>query len=123
MSSSPGEAVAHNVRDDSDDAWIERLTSEWQIIADLSFADLALWKPEGETFRAIAQCRPSTGPTLHPDVIVVCESRFCNKCPALCFSLYQLLTNACCPQGSMHQGYWRPLRKTHSIEILHASIW
>ncbi len=46
------------------------LTADWQIIADLSFADLVMWRPVPEGFVAIAQCRPSTGPTVHQDDVV-----------------------------------------------------
>ena len=46
--------------------------ADWQIIADLSFADLVLWLPdrEGEGFWAAAQMRPTTGPTAYVDDIV-----------------------------------------------------
>ena len=46
------------------------LVSDWQIIADLSFADLVLWRRSGEGFVAIAQCRPSTGSTVHLEDVV-----------------------------------------------------
>ena len=50
--------------------WLALLTSDWQIIADLSFADLVMWRKVPEGFVAIAQCRPSTGPTVHQDDVV-----------------------------------------------------
>lgn len=45
------------------------LLGEWQILADLSFADLLLWLPTrgGSGFVAAAQLRPTTGPTVLPD--------------------------------------------------------
>ncbi len=45
--------------------WLHRLVGEWQLLADLSFADLLLWVPirGGGRFVAAAQMRPSTGPT------------------------------------------------------------
>ncbi|MFN3865558.1 MAG: sensor histidine kinase [Demequina sp.] len=46
------------------------LAGDWQIIADLSFADLVMWRKVPEGFVAIAQCRPSTGPTVHQDDVV-----------------------------------------------------
>ncbi|MDN4471660.1 sensor histidine kinase [Demequina zhanjiangensis] len=46
------------------------LAEDWQIIADLSFADLVMWRPVDDGFVAIAQCRPSTGPTVHQDDVV-----------------------------------------------------
>ena len=50
----------------SDDvAWLGLLQADWQIIADLSFADLVLWLPdrEGTGYWAAGQMRPTTGPT------------------------------------------------------------
>jgi len=50
--------------------WLSELVADWQIIADLSFADLVLWRRFDEGFVAIAHCRPSTGPTVHLDEVV-----------------------------------------------------
>src|ERR1700748_1739040 len=46
--------------------------ADWQIIADLSFADLVLWLPdrEGIGYWAAAQMRPPTGATAHVDDLV-----------------------------------------------------
>jgi two-component sensor histidine kinase len=53
---------------------LQRLVGEWQLLADLSFADLILWVPvelhDGEAgsygvFLCAAQCRPTTGPTAY----------------------------------------------------------
>ncbi|MCE1178480.1 MAG: sensor histidine kinase [Micrococcales bacterium] len=45
--------------------WIRVLTGEWQLIADLSFADLVLWLPQGQgeerEWQAAAHVRPTTG--------------------------------------------------------------
>src|SRR5680860_936821 len=43
--------------------WLSEVVADWQIIADLSFADLVLWRKVDEGFVAIGHCRPSTGPT------------------------------------------------------------
>lgn len=53
-------------------AWLHLLIADWQIIADLSFADLVLWLPDrdGSGFWAGAQMRPTTGPTAYVDDIV-----------------------------------------------------
>ncbi len=51
--------------DDAQVAGVQRLVSEWQLLADLSFADLLLWVPTGEGFLCAAQCRPTTGPTAY----------------------------------------------------------
>jgi two-component system, sensor histidine kinase PdtaS len=63
---------AHTDLDDEDVAWLQMLLADWQIIADLSFADLVLWLPdrEGKGFWAAAQMRPTTGPTAYVDDIV-----------------------------------------------------
>ncbi len=50
--------------------WLAQLAADWQVIADLSFADLVMWRQIPEGFVAIAQCRPSTGPTVHQDDVV-----------------------------------------------------
>ena len=52
--------------------WLHLLVADWQIIADLSFADLVLWVPdrEGHGFWAAAQMRPTTGPTAFVDDLV-----------------------------------------------------
>jgi two-component system, sensor histidine kinase PdtaS len=64
--------------------WLHALISDWQLLADLSFADLVLWAPlpadsgdngaatwpEDATWIALAQMRPTTAPTALPDDIV-----------------------------------------------------
>lgn len=62
----------HTALSDVDLAWLHRLLADWQIIADLSFADLVLWLPDAEDrgFWAGAQMRPTTGPTAYLDDIV-----------------------------------------------------
>ncbi|MEZ5092896.1 sensor histidine kinase [Nocardioides sp.] len=63
---------AHTALDDDDVAWLHLLLADWQIIADLSFADLVLWLPDQEDkgFWAAAQMRPTTGPTAYVDDVV-----------------------------------------------------
>jgi two-component system, sensor histidine kinase PdtaS len=62
----------HTDLDAADVAWFQLLLADWQIIADLSFADLVLWLPdrEGSGFWAGAQMRPTTGPTAYVDDVV-----------------------------------------------------
>jgi len=52
--------------------WLVLLQDDWQIIADLSFADLVLWLPDrdGRGYWAGAQMRPTTGPTAYVDDLV-----------------------------------------------------
>jgi two-component sensor histidine kinase len=69
--------------------WLHALISDWQLLADLSFADLVLWAPlpagdsgsadgglsgtgwpEAANWIALAQMRPTTAPTALPDDIV-----------------------------------------------------
>ncbi|MEO6511196.1 MAG: histidine kinase N-terminal domain-containing protein [Nocardioides sp.] len=52
--------------------WLQLLMADWQIIADLSFADLVLWLPdrEGKGFWAAGQMRPTTGPTALVDDVL-----------------------------------------------------
>lgn len=65
-------ARAHTDLDDADVAWLYRLMADWQIIADLSFADLVLWLPDrdGRGFWAGGQMRPTTGPTALTDDVL-----------------------------------------------------
>jgi two-component system, sensor histidine kinase PdtaS len=54
----PGGTVEH----------LQRVVAEWQLLADMSFADFLLWIPLGpDTFLCVAQARPTTGPTAHPE--------------------------------------------------------
>jgi two-component sensor histidine kinase len=55
----PGSAVDH----------LQRVVGDWQLLADLSFADLLLWVGkgpirEGSEVVCVAQCRPTTAPTV-----------------------------------------------------------
>jgi two-component sensor histidine kinase len=66
--------ASRTVLDDAEVDHLQRLVGEWQLLADLSFADLVLWVPvelhDGEAgsygvFLCAAQCRPTTGPTAY----------------------------------------------------------
>jgi two-component system, sensor histidine kinase PdtaS len=67
----------HTDLTDTDLEWLHALVSDWQLLADLSFADLLLWVPLRSTdaqapssWVAIAQMRPTTGPTAYPEDLV-----------------------------------------------------
>lgn len=55
---------------------LQTVVAEWQLLADLSFADYLMWVPiEGDPtastqFACVAQARPTTGPTAHPEDVV-----------------------------------------------------
>lgn len=68
----PELARAHSDLDDADLAWLALLQADWQIIADLSFADLVLWLPDRDRtgYWAVGQMRPTTGPTALVDDVV-----------------------------------------------------
>jgi two-component system, sensor histidine kinase PdtaS len=57
---------------EADVEWLHMLLSDWQLLADLSFADLVLWAllRDGSGWVALAQIRPVTAPTAIPDDIV-----------------------------------------------------
>ncbi len=65
-------ARAHTNLGPEDVVWLQLLQADWQIIADLSFADLVLWVPgrDGDGFWAAGQMRPTTGPTAYVDDVV-----------------------------------------------------
>src|ERR671933_2677 len=61
----PGAAVGH----------LQRIVAEWQLLADLAFANLLMWAPldvaaRPEEFLCVAHVRPTTGPTVHPEDMV-----------------------------------------------------
>ncbi|WP_254716134.1 histidine kinase N-terminal domain-containing protein [Actinomadura sp. WMMB 499] len=80
----------HTDLTETDVEWLHALVSDWQLLADLSFADLLLWVPlrigdappadaRGRALDtgaavpgwvAIAQMRPTTGPTAYPEDLV-----------------------------------------------------
>ncbi len=49
--------------------WLHALVSDWDLLSDLSIADLTLWAPlpEEACWIALAQVRPTTGPTAFPE--------------------------------------------------------
>ncbi|MGW0024181.1 sensor histidine kinase [Rhodococcus sp. NPDC003383] len=54
----PGAAVDH----------LQRVVGEWQLLADLSFADVLLWvNAEPSDIVCVAQCRPTTASTVLPE--------------------------------------------------------
>jgi two-component system, sensor histidine kinase PdtaS len=60
----------HGVRGPAVDH-LHRLVGDWQLLADLSFADLILFVPSAlDRFVAVAQMRPTTGPTAYQDDVV-----------------------------------------------------
>ncbi|MEV7230424.1 MULTISPECIES: histidine kinase N-terminal domain-containing protein [Polymorphospora] len=49
---------------------LHRIAGDWQLLSDLSFADLLLWVPideDAESFLCVAQVRPTTAPTAYLD--------------------------------------------------------
>ena len=45
--------------------WLHLLVNDWQLLADLAFADIVLWVPtDDESFVAVAHARPSSAATL-----------------------------------------------------------
>jgi two-component system, sensor histidine kinase PdtaS len=48
---------------------LHRVAGDWQLLSDLSFADLLLWVPVDEdgSFLCVAQVRPTTAPTAYQD--------------------------------------------------------
>ena len=54
--------------------WLHRLVGEWQLVADLSFADLVLHvRTRDDSWLAVAHMRPTTGPTTYPHDVVGSE--------------------------------------------------
>lgn len=59
----------HTRADPADIDHLHRLAADWQLISDLSFADLVLWVPVGgaPAFVCVAQVRPTTAATAYQD--------------------------------------------------------
>jgi two-component sensor histidine kinase len=56
----------HTHLDSAETGHLQQLVAEWQLLSDMSFADLLLWVPtESDDFLCVAQCRPTTGPTAY----------------------------------------------------------
>ncbi len=54
-----------------DAEWLHRLVGDWQMVADLSFADLTLWlRTQTRSWVLAAHARPSTGPNFYHDDVV-----------------------------------------------------
>ncbi|MFC7341059.1 histidine kinase N-terminal domain-containing protein [Saccharopolyspora griseoalba] len=59
---------------------LQLVVAEWQLLSDLSFADFLMWVPTGpeeapeELFLCVAQARPTTAPTAHPEDVVGTEA-------------------------------------------------
>ena len=50
---------------DADIEWLHLLVGDWQLLADLAFADIVLWVPSAEgSYVAVAHARPSSSATL-----------------------------------------------------------
>lgn len=50
---------------EADVEWLHLLVSDWQLLADLAFADIVLWVPTSDgSFLAVAHARPSSSATL-----------------------------------------------------------
>jgi two-component sensor histidine kinase len=62
----------HSDLNQADLEWLHLLIGDWQMLSDLSFADLVLWVPRKDHggWVAAAHCRPSTGVTVYYDDIV-----------------------------------------------------
>jgi len=66
------ELIQHRSRLDAASIdWLHQLVGDWQVVSDLSFADLVLCIPMGEEeFLIVAHCRPSTGATVYYEDVV-----------------------------------------------------
>jgi two-component sensor histidine kinase len=59
----------HTSLSSADGDHLHRLAGDWQLVSDLSFADLLMWVPVGDQgrFMCVAQVRPVTAPTAYQD--------------------------------------------------------
>jgi two-component sensor histidine kinase len=75
MPTMPDLVARHTALSEVDLEWLRLLVGDWQMISDLSFADLVLWVPRADRpgWVAVAHCRPSTGATVYYDDVVGTE--------------------------------------------------
>lgn len=65
--------AAHTRLPAHDVAYLQRVVAEWQLLADMSFADFLLWVPVSadtsrpDEFLCVAQVRPTTAPTAYAE--------------------------------------------------------
>ena len=73
------ESLARTTLREDDVDWLHRLVGDWQMVADLSFADLTLWlpvqlddedDPNVSPWLLTAHARPTTGPNFYHDDVV-----------------------------------------------------
>jgi two-component sensor histidine kinase len=61
-------AEEHTSLDHADIEHLHRIAGDWQLLSDLSFADLLMWVAiSGGQFLCVAQVRPTTAPTAYQD--------------------------------------------------------
>ncbi len=57
--------IAQGLSSEADIQWLHLLVGDWQLLADLAFADIVLWVPsKDDSFVAVALARPSSSATL-----------------------------------------------------------
>jgi two-component system, sensor histidine kinase PdtaS len=57
--------IAQGRSEEADVEWLHLLVGDWQLLADLAFADIVLWVPSAQgSFVAVAHARPSSSATL-----------------------------------------------------------
>jgi len=54
----------HTDLDEADVEWLHQLVGDWQLLSDLSFADLVLWVRTPDGWVSVAHVRPTTGATV-----------------------------------------------------------
>ncbi len=59
----------------ADVEWLRLLVGDWQLLSDLSFADLVLWVDTPKGWLAVAHVRATTGPTVFLDDVVGSRAR------------------------------------------------
>src|SRR5690625_3453670 len=71
MATLTDKSLAGDAAENADIEWLRSLVGDWQLIADLAFADLVLWvRDETGEFVASRQYRPASAYTLHDTDIV-----------------------------------------------------
>lgn len=56
--------------DSSEAEWLHHLVGDWNVLADISFSDLFLLLPSGDSYLIASHCRPATASTMEGDDVV-----------------------------------------------------
>ncbi|HET7399983.1 MAG TPA: histidine kinase N-terminal domain-containing protein [Intrasporangium sp.] len=111
--------------------WLQLLVGDWQLIADLSFADLLLWVPAPDgPWTAVAHVRPTTGQLVFVEDQVGRLADADRVAPLLTEAAHEqriirVRQVAAGPAGAVREEYIPVVRDGHVVAVLtrHTNLW